>query len=238
MSAPATVTKLPPFTLLDEPCLAFSPSNATQVDVHPLRGLVSYGPYSKGSFGGYTPRVRIATVGPASAFKRRGELMLSLRNPHRPSDRSEYVPEYPGFEALFQVGLESAPAEAHVKWPEHLHELPGDGDAPARLFLAMEAAIRSAYASPIYRTGAAPGRAASSTSELDKIRPLEWADDWNDELLQLLSLITITIDEGPVLGALFDRICVGQLVTADDLPSPDPAERHPPATAHQPVFDF
>ena len=142
MSTSATVTKLPPFSLLDEPYLTFSPSNATQVDVHPLRGLVNFGPYSKGSFGGYTPRVRIATVGPASAFRRRGELMLSLRNRHRPSDRSEYVPEFPGFEALFHVGLESAPPEAHVKWPEHLNELPGDGDPPARLFQAMEAALR------------------------------------------------------------------------------------------------
>lgn len=142
MSTPATVTKLPPFSLLDEPFLTFSPSNATQVDVHPLRGLVNFGPYSKGSFGGYTPRVRIATVGPASAFRRRGELMLSLRNRHRPSDRSEYVPEFPGFEALFHVGLEAAPPDAHVKWPEHLNELPGDGDPPARLFQAMEAALR------------------------------------------------------------------------------------------------
>ena len=135
-------TKLPPFTLLEEPNLAFSPSNATHVDVHPLRGLVNFGPYSKGSFGGYTPRVRIATVGPASAFRRRGELMLLLRNSHRPTDRSEYVPQYPGFEALFHVALDPAPAEAHVKWPEQLDELPGDGDAPTRLFLAMEAALR------------------------------------------------------------------------------------------------
>ncbi|MFN3856596.1 MAG: argonaute/piwi family protein [Caulobacter sp.] len=141
MSALAS-TKLPPFTLLDEPYLAFSPSNATHVDVHPLRGLVNFGPYSKGSFGGYTSRVRVATVGPASAFWRRGELMALLRNRHRPSDRSEYVPEYPGFEALFKVALESAPSEAHVKWPEQLHDLPGDGDPSARLFLAMESALR------------------------------------------------------------------------------------------------
>jgi hypothetical protein len=137
------VTKLPPFTLLDEPLLTFSPSDAAQVDVHPLRGLANFGPYSKGAFGGYTPRVRIATVGPASAFHRRGELMLSLRKSHPPSDRSEYVPEYPGFEALFHVALEAAPrSNAHIKWPEQLHQLPGDGEPQARLFLAMEAALR------------------------------------------------------------------------------------------------
>lgn len=142
MANPALVAKLPPFTLLDEADLAFSPSDATHVDVHPLRGLLNYGPYSKGSFGGYTPKVRIATVGPESAFRLRGELMMSLRNAHRPNDRTEYVPEYPGFEQLFHVALESAPAEAHVKWPDRLDALPGDGTPQEKLFQAMEGALR------------------------------------------------------------------------------------------------
>lgn len=142
MSSSAPSTKLPPFTLLTEPGLSFSPSDTTHVDVHPLRGLANFGPYSKGSFGGYTSRIRIATVGPESAFKRRGELMLLLRNGHRPSDRSEYVPHYPGFERLFRVALEAAPREAHIKWPEHIRELPGEGEPQARLYHAMEAALQ------------------------------------------------------------------------------------------------
>lgn len=142
MASPATASRLPPFTLLDEPLLSFSPSDPAQVDVHPLRGLVNYGPYSKGSFGGYISRVRIATVGPESAFKRRGELMASLRGAHQPSDRSEYVPPYPGFEQLFHVKLESAPRETHIKWPDNLNALQGEGDPQARLFLAMEDAFR------------------------------------------------------------------------------------------------
>ena len=77
MANPA-LTELPPFTLLDEPDLSFSPSDATQVDVHPLRGLLNFGPYSMGSFSGYTSHVRIATVGPESAFHRRGDLMKLL----------------------------------------------------------------------------------------------------------------------------------------------------------------
>lgn len=142
MANPGLASKLPPFTLLDEPLLSFCPSDPEQVDVHPLRGLVNYGPYSKGSFGGYTSKVRIATVGPESAFRRRGELMASLRNSHRPTDRSEYVPPYPGFETLFRVKLEAAPRDAHIKWPDSLSQLPGDGDPQARLFQAMDAALR------------------------------------------------------------------------------------------------
>lgn len=142
MSISVPLTKLPPFTLLAEPDLSFSPSDTTHVDVHPLRGLANFGPYSKGSFGGYTSRIRIATVGPESAFKRRGELMLLLRNAHRPSDRLEYVPQYPGFERLFRVALEAAPREAHIKWPENIRELPGDGAPQTRLYQAMEAAFQ------------------------------------------------------------------------------------------------
>lgn len=142
MAGSALVSKLPPFTLLDEPMLSFSAADAHEADVHPLRGLVRYGPYSKGSFGGYTPKIRIATVGPESAFRRRGELMASLRGAHEPSDRSEYVPKYPGFEHLFRVELVAAPATAHVKWPEALHQVPGTGTPEQRLFQLMDAALQ------------------------------------------------------------------------------------------------
>ena len=142
MGSSAQASKLSPFKLLTEPLLSFSPSNLDQVDVHPLRGLLNFGPFSEGSFAGYSSRIRIATVGPESAFKRRGELMASLRGSYRPTDRSEYVPPYPGFEALFRVGLESAPKGAHIKWPNSMDQLPGEGDPQARLFLAMDAALR------------------------------------------------------------------------------------------------
>lgn len=141
MSTRAGSTKLSPFTLLDEPRLVFSSSDK-HTDVHPLRGLLNFGPYSKGSFGGYTPNLRVATVGPTSAFKQRGELMLSLLAKQSPTDRTEYVPEYPGFEPLFHVGLTSAPADAHIRWPDHLDQLPGDGSPTTRLMLAMDAALQ------------------------------------------------------------------------------------------------
>ena len=141
MASSAQASMLPPYSLLEEPLLTFSPSDPSQVDVHPLRGLANFGPYSKGSFGGYTSRIRIATVGPESAFKRRGQLMASLRASYQASDRSEYVPPYPGFETLFHVKLDAA-VGAHIKWPDSLSQLPGEGDPQARLFQAMDSALR------------------------------------------------------------------------------------------------
>lgn len=141
VSSPA-LSKLPPFSLLEEPLLVFSPTHQTHVDVHPLRGLVKYGPYSKDSFGKYASKVRIATVGPENAFKQRGALMASLRGNFRPTDRSGYVPPFPGFERLYGIALESAPTEAHVKWPDDLGQLPGEGLPQQRLSDAMDAALR------------------------------------------------------------------------------------------------
>lgn len=68
--------------------------------------------------------------------------MVSLRKAHQPSDRAEYVPPYPGFETLFHVNLEAAPRDAHIKWPDSIDQLPGEGDAQFRLFSAMETALR------------------------------------------------------------------------------------------------
>lgn len=133
-------SKLPPFTLLDEPYLSFAPNDG-QVDEHPLRGLVRFGPFSKGSFAGYTPQIRIATVGPGSTFIRRGELMKELRRAHDAAERKEYVPRYPGFQDLFHVELVSAPSHAHVKWPESVDQLAGNGTPEQRLLNAMDNAL-------------------------------------------------------------------------------------------------
>jgi hypothetical protein len=81
-----------------------------------------------------------------------------------------------------------------------------------------------------YRTRKGTGRAVSSTSELDRIRPTEWADEWNDELLDLVRILTITLDRQDKLADLLERVCDGPLVSADDLPQPTDAERKPPET--------
>src|SRR5438552_2643528 len=128
-----SVSKLPPFTLLDEPNLTFRPDD-TLLDVSPLRGLHRHGPYSSKSFPLYTPQLRLATLGPASGREQMVQLVNTLRGSHRPTDRSEYVPPYKGFEKLFGVPLIGAPVkEAHIKWPDNLSALGPDGPPAARL---------------------------------------------------------------------------------------------------------
>lgn len=67
-------------------------------------------------------------------------------------------------------------------------------------------------------------------SELDAIRPEQWTREWSNELLDLLRLLTATIDARPKQDDLLDRILSGSLVPADALPTPRAEERAVPAT--------
>ncbi|MGB3752300.1 MAG: type ISP restriction/modification enzyme [Parerythrobacter sp.] len=81
-----------------------------------------------------------------------------------------------------------------------------------------------------YRTRKGTGKAVSSDSALDHIRPTEWADEWNDEFLDLLRILTLTVNRQAMLSELLGTICDGELISAADLPDPAPEQRKPPAT--------
>ncbi|MEX1236977.1 MAG: nuclease PIN, partial [Pseudomonadales bacterium] len=97
-------SKLPPFSLLNEPELTFNPED-TALDVNPLRGLDRYGGYSSAVFSVFTPELRIATIGPASGRRQLRGLIEILRSTQAPSDRKQYVPMFRGFEHSFGVPL-------------------------------------------------------------------------------------------------------------------------------------
>jgi len=79
-----------------------------------------------------------------------------------------------------------------------------------------------------YRTGIGAGRAAQSSSALDQIRPSEWCDSWNDELLDLLRMLTHTVAQQAVQAELVDRICAGPTFTAKDFPEAPVWDRKAP----------
>jgi len=81
-----------------------------------------------------------------------------------------------------------------------------------------------------YRTRSRSGRVVSSPNPLDKIRPGEWLDAWNDELLDLLRVLTLTVEGFPDQLALLGEIVSGPLIMAGELPVPGPEERNPPPT--------
>lgn len=82
------------------------------------------------------------------------------------------------------------------------------------------------------RTAIGVGKSAATVktaTPLDKVRPLEWEDDWNVELLELLRVLTHTVDGYPTQEDLLKRIVAGPLIPAADLPQPARAERDVPS---------
>lgn len=82
-----------------------------------------------------------------------------------------------------------------------------------------------------WRTRKGSGKSAGSgAGYLDKIRPHTWEDEWNDDLLDLIRMLTLTVDKQPTQRLLLDQIIKGPLLTPDLLPQPQKGEQKPPKT--------
>ena len=79
-----------------------------------------------------------------------------------------------------------------------------------------------------YRMSKPAGRAASSPSPLDHIRPTTWSPEWSAELVEIVAAIRDTLALVPGGIALLDVIVAGQLIGAGELPAVPPALRKPP----------
>lgn len=113
-------SKLPPYVLLDEPVLAFDSLNDEARGIHPLKGLIQHGPFTSHIFSKYTPRLRVAIVGPTSGYNRIVKLMKELQTSHVAADRKEYLPNFPGFQKLFGIEFGSSASSLHIKWSDGL----------------------------------------------------------------------------------------------------------------------
>lgn len=135
--------RLPPYTALAEPLLTFDAARNDAIDAHPLRGLVGFGPFSRGSVPVFTPTVRIACIGPRSGQRDLHSLVDSLRASYPPGDRRDYVPRYPGFSQVFSADIAMATHRgAHVLWPDDLASIgPGGHMASENLAGAMRSAL-------------------------------------------------------------------------------------------------
>ena len=102
---------------LPEPKLAFHPDRTTDVDVHPLRGLLKFGPYSAG----WVPDpIRVATITPAGDSDRLFTFLKHLQSKFNPKERVDYLPEWPGFHGVFGLHLRTADSQCHVELSKSL----------------------------------------------------------------------------------------------------------------------
>lgn len=113
-------TKLPPYRVLPETVLAFNASASNARHIHPLRGLVKFGPHSRDTFAAFRSAVRVATITPADTQTQVFDFLKSLQDQHEPGERLGYLPSFPGYEQTFGVQVHGAVSHAHITLPPSL----------------------------------------------------------------------------------------------------------------------
>jgi hypothetical protein len=131
---------LPAFIHVEDPPLVFGgePGRDRGRRHNPLQGLVSYGPHTAHPHG---PVLRVATVATHDQQARLFEFLRRLHQSAPPSDRRTYVPDFPGFERAFRVGLEGIPGGACNPTLDHDTPRRGAGDPHSNLVHALLSAI-------------------------------------------------------------------------------------------------
>ncbi len=124
MSEPAVLKpyELPSFGLIQEPSLLFDPTNRRSIHVHPLQGLLSFGPFSRDQMGMVPNPIRVATISPQGQTARLEALLRELEGRHSPRERKAYLPQYPGFSKVFRVALAHTPGPGRVELPASMDQ--------------------------------------------------------------------------------------------------------------------
>ena len=96
--------------VISEPKLVFHPERHGDQEIHPLRGLLRFGPYSGNTVP--TP-IRIGTLAPSHESRLLYGLMKELKSVQEPREHKDYLPRWPGFHRVF--GLHVSPASINCR---------------------------------------------------------------------------------------------------------------------------
>jgi hypothetical protein len=120
MNATARPYRLPGHRVLPEPRLRFGSNDLRDVDIHPMRGLLRFGPYSKGKLAPVSDPIRIAIIAPSDQTEQVLGLIRELEHAHVPRERKAYLPNFPGFERVFGIRLARARGATTLELPSTL----------------------------------------------------------------------------------------------------------------------
>jgi hypothetical protein len=123
--------QLPDYRELGEPALSFDPYDPKKRDVHPLRGLATFGPFSESILGAMPDTIKLAAIVPPGAGSRVQALIAELSMTHQPQERKQYLPVFGGFEGVFRQQL-SLPGANIVELPAELDGQVRGGPNPQR----------------------------------------------------------------------------------------------------------
>ena len=105
-------SEINPHVWLPEPRLAFHPDRSADRATHPLRGLLEFGPHSAGLV---PDPIRVATLAPSGESTRLNEFMRGMKRRFRPTERKDYLPEWPGVHAVFGLHMHAADRGCRVE---------------------------------------------------------------------------------------------------------------------------
>src|SRR3546814_571384 len=106
---------------LPEPELVFSAERKSYRDIHPLRGLARYSPYSNSFF--VSNPIQIATIAPFGESRRLNEFLRDLDQSFRPTERTDYLPDWPGFSKVFGTRKAAADKRCRIELDRDLDAL-------------------------------------------------------------------------------------------------------------------
>lgn len=105
MNVPNQPYTLPGYEVYPEPRLRFGGDPDQAIDIHPLRGLLEHGPYSKGKLTALSDPIRVAIVAPHGKVRHVVELLREMQQRHRPRERMAYLKDFSGFTDIFGIRL-------------------------------------------------------------------------------------------------------------------------------------
>ena len=136
--------QLPGYSVLTEQELRFGAEDPKAVDVHPLQGLLRFGPYSRDKLAAIADPIRVAIIAPAGQVERVNGLLRELQKSHQPKERHQYLPSFPGFSKVFQMNMGPAGPQANFELPVDLTEQMKQSEKPhLKLAETLQHALRA-----------------------------------------------------------------------------------------------
>ena len=139
------MSELSSYTTLEEPKLLF---NSGKTDTHPLRGLISYGPYSVNL--GFPNQVRLALLAPFGLSNKLKTLVQELQNQHQPKEAKNYFPKYPGFENLLKTQLITPDDNLIFELPDECKNIATTNDGEKLLNYIMQLVGQAEVSRPLF----------------------------------------------------------------------------------------
>lgn len=137
--------ELSAYKTIPEPSLLFADGKN---DLHPLRGLITHGPYSMSL--GFPTQIRTAFVMPQGGAIKLSKIVAEMNGSHIPKEALNYYPTYPGFNKVFRIPLSDAPSNLQFELPSDSAKLIESRDGTALLdsiihHVGKVAALRSSF---------------------------------------------------------------------------------------------